>query len=360
MRPTVAAYVFGGWHACSERDAHFGPGWTEWELLRAAKPHFEGHVPPPFPARGPYDDATPELHSWRLTLCEDYGIDVLVQGAFWSRGKRVFEASLDRGLIPALNAGTSKTRFAVMWANRMPHRILPMRVVDPIAPPGYRKVYTDSDDLAALVDDFGLRYFDRPDYWKLGGAPYWSIFDTSLLVRQLGLKQTEAALTRIKARSGGLHVAAIDPEPRLIPHLRSLGFDSVTHYVRLPDWRGPRLQAFDARAAQCESDWESIASSTALPYYPSVATGWDATPRSTLHKKIRPDRFPWSPIITGNIPSAFETHARAGARWTTNRHGNGAPLFVASMNEWTEGHWLEPDAREGDARLAALKRAVTI
>jgi hypothetical protein len=157
-----------------------------------------------------------------------------------------------------------------------------MRVVDPLAPLGHRKVYTDADDLAALIDDWGTRYFARADYWRLDGAPYWSIYDTSLLVRQLGFKETARALARVKARAGGLHVAAIDPEPRLRPHLRDLGFDSVTHYVKLPDWKGPRLQDYASRAASVEAEWSVLAHEVGLPYFPSVTTGWDATPRATL------------------------------------------------------------------------------
>ncbi len=358
MSPTVAVYVFGGWHPCPERDVHFGQGWTEWELLKAAAPHFDGHVPPPLPASGIYDDSRPEIHRSRLEACGTFGIDVLVHGAFWSRGKKVFEASLDDGLLPALDTHPGKTRFAVMWANRMPHRVLPMRVVDPLAPMGHRKVYTDSDDLAALIDDWGARYFSRADYWKLGGVPYWSIYDTSLFVRQTGLREAERAIARVKARTGGLHVAAIDPEPRLRPHLRDLGFDSVTHYVKLPDWKGPRIQNYAERATVVESEWPTMTAETGLPYYPSVATGWDATPRATLYDKIRPDRFPWSPIIVGNSPEAFGRHAAKAAHWTTSTHGPDAPMFVAAMNEWTEGYWLEPDVRDGDARLRALRDAV--
>ena len=40
----IAAYVYPGWHPVPERDANFHPGFTEWELVAACRPRFEGHA----------------------------------------------------------------------------------------------------------------------------------------------------------------------------------------------------------------------------------------------------------------------------------------------------------------------------
>jgi len=146
-RATLAAYVYNGWHRCDERDEHFGPGWTEWELLRQARPQFSGHVPPGLPEAGPYDDSDPAVWDARITLARRFGVDVLVPGWFWSRGKTVFADAIRRGFL-----GSSRRDdigFAVFWANRMPHRVLPIRTLDTEAPPEYRKVYSDPADFVA-------------------------------------------------------------------------------------------------------------------------------------------------------------------------------------------------------------------
>ena len=55
----VAAYVYPGWHPTPERDESFHPGFTEWELVEACRPRFEGHHQPRVPLLGAYDDRDP-------------------------------------------------------------------------------------------------------------------------------------------------------------------------------------------------------------------------------------------------------------------------------------------------------------
>ena len=57
----VAAYVYSGWHPIPERDESFHRDFTEWELVRASRPRFEGHAQPRVPLLGEYDDREPQL-----------------------------------------------------------------------------------------------------------------------------------------------------------------------------------------------------------------------------------------------------------------------------------------------------------
>ena len=43
-----------------------------------------------------YDDRDPVQVGKRVRLAREHGIDALVYGFFWCRGKRVFEEALDR------------------------------------------------------------------------------------------------------------------------------------------------------------------------------------------------------------------------------------------------------------------------
>ena len=57
----VAAYYFPNYHLDKTNEKWHGPGWNEWELLKAAKPRFEGHIQPRVPMWGYEDEADPEV-----------------------------------------------------------------------------------------------------------------------------------------------------------------------------------------------------------------------------------------------------------------------------------------------------------
>lgn len=368
----IAAYVYPGWHPIPERDESFHPGFTEWELVRGCRPRFPGHAQPRRPLLGEYDDRDPLEVGRRVALAAAHGVGPLVYGVFWCRGKRVFEDALDRGFLGS--AIGQRHPFAVMWANRMPRRVLPVRRPELPVIDEARRVPSDVEDFVRFIRHLGERYFCRPNYLRLGGRSYFSIFDTSFFLRELGLAHAAEAIRAARAwlRESGLpdlHLAAIEPGGDVIGPLRELGFDSVTHYVYLPEWKGPLLQDYDELARRRAGEWERWSRASGLPYMPSVSPGWDASPRGADFGPERPDKYPWSPVVTGEHPARFHDALRRAVRFAKESapaSGSGSssgsssdePLvFVSSLNEWSEGHYLEPDERFGTGWLEAVRDA---
>ena len=356
----VAAYVYPGWHPIPERDAALHPGFTEWELVERCRPRFPGHAQPRVPLLGTYDDRDPVEVGRRVRLAREHGVDALVYGLFWCRGKRVFEDALDRGFLGSPEG--RETPFAVMWANRLPRHVLPVRRADLPVIEGHRLVRSDVLDFVGLVETVARAYFTRASYLQVEGRAYFSIYDSTFFLRELGLDATREAIAAARRRLAdlglpALHLVAIEPSAEVLPHVRAVGFDAVTHYVHLPDWRGPFLQDYAECAAARAGEWEHFARGSGLPYAPSVATGWDASPRAADAGSARPDRYPWSPVVVGEHPERFHA-ALARAAGFARASGVGEPMvMVASLNEWSEGHHLEPDARFGYGWLEALAAA---
>jgi len=356
----VAAYVYPGWHPIAERDLAFHTGFTEWELVEACRPRFEGHHQPKVPALGAYDDRDPFEVERRIQLALDHGVDALVYGLFWCRGKRVFEAALDEGFLGSRTGAT--TPFAVMWANRMPRRVLPVRRSDLAVIDESRRVPTDVEDFVQLIDLIARTYCVRPNYMTLEGHAYISIFDATFFVRELGVRGAREAVTAARAHLAAaglppLHLAAIDPSVEVQDDLAAIGFDSVTHYVHLPVWKGPPLQDYAASAAARAAEWHTLAARTGLPYMPSVATGWDASPRGADFGPARPDKYPWSPVVTGEHPERFHEALARALAYSARSASRETLTFIASLNEWSEGHYLEPDTRFGEGWLQAVAAA---
>ena len=358
MTVTVAAYIYPGWHPCPERDQGFPPGWSEWDLVLQAKPRFPGHEQPRVPLQGPYDDSLPETASKQILLARSHGVDVFVYGFFWSRGKRVFEGALDQGF---LGPGRRDFPFAVMWANRMPRKVLPVkRTRDREIHPD-RLVYTDPDDFLALVRFLAERYFHRPNYFRLGGRVLFSIFDSTFFVRQMGAEGARKVIREARRTLAGrgfpdLHLMALNPAPSLIPDLRRIGFDSASHYVLLPEWKGEYLQDYGSLASRRRAEWPGLLREAGIPYFPSVSPGWDATPRGVMHGGRQVKRYPWWPVVVGSGPERFRDFLAAAVRFS-RRGGEHALTFIASWNEWSEGHYLEPDVRYGTGWLEAVREA---
>jgi len=356
----LAAYVYPGWHPIPERDARVRPGFTEWELVASARPRFEGHGQPRVPLLGPYDDRDPVEVGRRVRLATTHGIDAFIYGCFWCRGKRVFEDALDRGFLGSPEGASAP--FALMWANRMPRHVLPVRRTAAPVIERHRLVPSDVDDFVAFVDHLAARYFVRPNYLRVGGRLYLSIFDSTFFVKELGFAGAAEAIARARGRLRDrglpdLHLAAVDPSAAVIGRIRDLGFDSVTHYVLLPEWKGPFLQEYDACARLRATQWEGFARASGLPYLPSVSPGWDASPRGADFGRERPLKYPWSPVVVGEHPTLFQEALARAVRHAAAARTEEPLVLVASLNEWSEGHYLEPDARFGTGWLEAVRAA---
>lgn len=360
MKITVAAYYYPGWHHCPVRDASFPKGWSEWDLVYQAKPAFAGHEQPCLPLWGRENEADPEVFARKIYAAASYGINAFVFAFYWSRGKRLLEKALNNGLLKAHNR--ERIKFALMWANRMPRRVMPVKdtaakVIDPS-----RLVYTDPGDFVEFVETIAAEYFVQPEYLELDGGKYLSIFDTAFFIKQLGVEAVRSAISdaRQKLAQQGLklHLAAIDPIAEHQPLLADMGFDSVTHYVFLPDWKGPYLQDFTQMAEERQRQWQQYPQTTALPYFPAVTPGWDANPRGVDYGQAKPGKYPWSPIITGRSPENFGRFFKSAYEFVKAQSHQGEGLcMISSWNEWSEGHYLEPDEKYGYAWLEAVKNA---
>lgn len=356
---TIGAYVYPGWHACPERDRHFPPGWSEWDLVLNAPTRFSGHNQPRIPLDGPYDDSSPTTALKQVELAKEYDVDFFTYGFFWSRGKRIFEKALDRGFLG--KGGGGNFPFALMWANRMPRGVLPVKSnPGPVIDPG-RLVYTDQDDFLNLVRFLEEKYFSRTNYLKINGAPLFSIFDSTFFLRQLGLELASQTIHRAKSYLSekghkGLHLMAVNPALSMIDEFKKAGFDSVSHYVWLPDWKGKHKQDYGDLIEKRSNEWELFSKKSGLTYFPSVSPGWDATPRgAATHGPHVPRRYPWRPVVVGEDPALFSVFLGRAIRYT-NKYNTTPLCFIASWNEWSEGHYIEPDKRFGTTWLEAVRK----
>src|SRR5450759_1973026 len=76
---TVAAYYFPNYHTGDPRNIiNKGSGWSEWELVKAARPRFPGHHQPNVPVWGYTDEKDLNVMAQKIDAAADNGIDCFI------------------------------------------------------------------------------------------------------------------------------------------------------------------------------------------------------------------------------------------------------------------------------------------
>jgi hypothetical protein len=165
---TVAAYYFPNYHTGDPRNvASKGENWSEWELVKAARPRFPGHLQPNVPAWGYVDEKEPQVMDMKINAAVENGIDCFIFDWYMYEDGPFLNRCIDESFLNAPN--NQKIQFALMWANHDWIDIHPYtRSAEKILLyPG--KVSPKRFD---EIGDFVIQhYFTRPNYLKIDGKP---------------------------------------------------------------------------------------------------------------------------------------------------------------------------------------------
>ncbi|WP_276744996.1 glycosyltransferase WbsX family protein [Victivallis vadensis] len=363
----VGCYYFPNYHPNDARNAAVhGSGWSEWELVKAARPRFPGHRQPLKPLWGYTDESRPEVMARKIDAAWSHGIDYFIFDYYHYNDGTFLSGCLDRGFLPA--AAESPLKFALMWANHDWLDIHPCgRASRPLLYPG--KV--DQDGFRRMCRHVTEHYFKHPSYYTINGMPYFSIYHLELLIESCGgFAGTREALQwfREEARRAGLpgvHLNAVIWGSPVLPGetelteqekvVQQLGFDSAAsyvwiHHIDLPKAaQYPYWEAFQAYWRK----WDEIERQYRIPYFPNVTAGWDPSPRTLMTDRWEPVGYPYTCTLSENTPENFRRALEA----TRDRllKSEIRTFSVNCWNEWTEGSMLEPEARYGYGYLDALK-----
>src|SRR4029079_17471159 len=122
---TVASYYFGNYHPGDPRNVKMkGAGWSEWELVKAARPRFPGHQQPKVPQWGYGDESDPRVMEQKIAAAADHGIDAFIFDWYYYDDGPFLQRGLDSGFLKAANP---RVKFALMWANHDWTEIHPYR-----------------------------------------------------------------------------------------------------------------------------------------------------------------------------------------------------------------------------------------
>ena len=346
----VLAYYFPQWHVDPRNDVTHHPGWTEWELLRAAKPRFPGHRQPITPAWGEFDESDPTWAAREIDLAADHGITGFLFDWYWDAQGPFLQHALERGFLRAANR--SRLKFALMWANHWP---------------------ATATDFEELTNHAIEHCFNEPNYFMVDGAPYFSIYEMDSLIEGLGgLEAARAALEsfRRRAQAAGfpdVHLNAV--AWGLVAHnggfddpnhvIETLGISSIDSYVwahhcNIEHCAFPQ-ESYERVATRNFEVWDELSRRLSVPFHPQVTKGWDPSPRTDQNVPYLRGEYPWTTTFEGNTPAAFEVALRRAKGFLQPLPEAHKIVTIYAWNEWSEGGYLLPDTVEGTAHLEAIR-----
>ena len=367
----VAAYYFPNYHTNDSRHAQNpdkGPDWSEWELVKSATPRFENHRQPFVPEWGYLDENGPEVMHKKIETAIEYGVNCFIFDWYMYEDGPFLEQALDKGFLGARN--NEEIDFALMWANHDWMDIHPYTMGDEhqVLYPG--KVSPERFD--EIGDDIIERYFKRPNYLKIEGKPYFSIYDVQRFVEGFGgIEPTRKAMDRLREKAienglEGIHWNLVAWGAPILPGavvpsntpelIRELGFDSATSYVWIHHAELAETQTDYEKVRDIYfSHWDQVKVEYGVPYFPNVTMGWDSTPRCDPSVPWQADQYPYMNTIGNNTPENFQKALELTKERLLADPDGPRFLNINCWNEWTEGSYLEPDTEYGTAYLEAVK-----
>jgi lipopolysaccharide biosynthesis protein len=346
----AVAFYLPQFHPIPQNDAWWGPGFTEWTNVVAARPLFRGHVQPHLPADlGFYDLRVPEVRQAQAELARSYGVTAFCYWHYWFAGERL----LQRPFAEVLASGSPDFPFCLGWANQTWSGVWHGAADKVLMEQTYPGPQDDEAHFASL-----LPAFTDARYLRVGGRPLFYVFRPE----QLPDPQAWVSRWQDMARANGLpglylvaELSDLLGNGPAYSDIREHGWDAGV-YVRLPADTSPSAM-FRMRMRRKFRGGPEVYPYARVPIpipealrdscHPCVYPNWDHTPRTGRA----------GVVLHGATPERFLEHARAAVATARNRHGDEKLLFIKSWNEWAEGNYLEPDLEFGQRWLAAVREA---
>lgn len=358
----IVAFYLPQYHRIPENDAWWGPGFTEWTNVRKARPLFPGHFQPRSPmGERYYDLLSPDARAWQAEIAARHGVGAFCYYHYWFNGKRL----LERPFEEVLRSQRPEFPFALAWANEPWTRVWNGRRRDVLMP----EAYGGPSDWEAHFADL-LPAFEDPRYLRVDGRPLFLIYRAGRIPRRTEMIARWRALAKEHGLNGlhllqvlntfeGREETGFDGAVELEP-MFTLAHDlpiraRLSRYARAlrrairPSRENPPKGALDI--IDSNAIWERILARdprrTASRRYLGAFHGWDNSAR----------RGSRGTIFCGETPELLRQHLTRQLERARDLAGTDLVFFNA-WNEWGEGAYLEPDARQGMGPLEAVRDSV--
>jgi len=345
------AFYLPQFHPIPENDRWWGKGFTEWSNVTRARPMFQDHYQPRYPADlGFYDLRLEDVQIAQAQLTREFGVHGFCFHYYWFNGKKLLNHPIEQ----MYRSRKIDTGFCVCWANENWSRSWDGQNREILIEQHY-----SLESNIALIREL-IPMMKDPRWVRHQGKPVMLVYRISIIPNWL---QT-AHLWREECRKAGLgeiHLCAVrfaletlqgQPEEHGLdayvlfpPH--EAGRQDIRHDLAdlAPDFRG---EVFSYEAA-IDTDRMRHVEGYEWPVHRGAMLAWDNSARRTNN----------AVIFHGATPYSFRCWMKTIVEQEALHNPTDESLiFINAWNEWAEGTYLEPDQRWGKTYLAAFRSAV--
>ena len=336
-----------------------GTDWmAEWDMVDQVYPQIK-------PTLGYYDEGHPENIDWQVKWAVEHGVSSFLVDWYWCKGVQ----RLDHWVraFPQARFG-NRIKWYLNWCNHNE--------------PGAHSVA----DQEAVTKWWIDHYFKTESYYRDGqGRPLVVIWEWTNLERDFaailtaegktlqpgdGLKYALDFSRRLAKEAGlpGIRFACFAnggrPKPEQMAALHRAGVEELFQYNfawpnQVRDGLPPeRAKEFTSRPNWWKTPWRyDFAWSTEasygwwtknwvkgdIPFWPTLPTGWNSTPRD----------FGVANIVTNRTAAEFRKVCEEAKRFCADTGCK--RVLVGPMNEWQEGSYIEPNDEYGFSMYDALR-----
>jgi hypothetical protein len=346
----IFAYYYPGYFNDNYRS--FG---SEWSLVKKAIPRSPKHLQPKIPLNGYYEQDNLETAKQQIETAISFGIDGFMVCYYWD-----FENSnpiMNEPLSYLLEAckGLDFT-INLMWVLRLPHKELPIEYGNfnkYSSHPWFKKriqAYKHDSEFLTSIKSIAK----HPNYRKdENGRPILQIYSVSEIIDHQGYDSTEKVF---KSDFESFHLQGIcGRDDEWISQSDKLGLHSISTYVTLVDFNTNKtMLKHNTCVLDQEKVWKTILKTSPVKFFPSISSGWDASPRGSFIQGFKPKKFPWSPVVIDSNPNDFFRNLQLTKQVFENN--SNIDIHIASWNEWSEGHFIEPDTTNNYRFLEMIQK----
>lgn len=344
-------------HRIAENDAWWGEGFTEWVAASSAKPLYEGHEQPKAPLNDNYYDLLDqETMKWQAKLMHQYGVyGQCFYHYYFKDGRKVLEKPAEN----LLKWKDIDMPFCFCWANeswaRSWSNLTEKNVWSPRGEDEKERMKNPSGVL--LEQKYGgeiewkahyeyLRpFFQDYRYIRVEGKPIFLIFQPSLIPCVQQMLHYWDSMAEIDGLGGMYFISMNSFE---IPGFQAYLYHEP-QYTMMHAYPRENVSADKKirRYIEYADVWNKIISRSMPESKEKLIqggfTGYDDTPRRGTGGSVIGQASPQ--IFLKMLSKLLKKNEVMGNEIT----------FLNAWNEWGEGMYLEPDAKDGYAYLDSVK-----